>query len=212
MRHHRADVVARALDILSEFGLPDLTMRRLGTELGVQPSAIYHHFASKQALLGAVADEIIARGPRESTADEAPWDVQVRARCAEVREAVLTYQDGADVVATMWAFGLGGQAPYDGLTKVLERGGLEPVLARTAARTLLHFVYGHAMDEQVHAQATRLGATAMPPRGDGDFEAGLAIVVAGIAAGKEGAAFRGEVRDGFVAPEIEPTRTGPRGR
>ena len=35
MRHRRADVVARALDILGEVGLPDLTMRRLGAELGV---------------------------------------------------------------------------------------------------------------------------------------------------------------------------------
>ena len=45
-----------------------LTMRRLGAELGVQPSAIYHHFANKQALLAAVADEILARGARPRTA------------------------------------------------------------------------------------------------------------------------------------------------
>jgi TetR/AcrR family transcriptional regulator, tetracycline repressor protein len=181
MRHRRADVVARALDILGEVGLPDLTMRRLGAELDVRPSAIYHHFPSKQVLLGAVADEIIARGPQGSVAPDAPWDEQVRARCAEVRQAVLAYQDGADVVATMWAFGLGGRAPYDDLAKLLEAGGLDTELARTAARTLLHFVYGHAIDEQAHAQAAWLGAIESPPRGSGDFDAGLAIVVAGIA-------------------------------
>lgn len=182
MRHRRADVVTRALDLLGEVGLPDLTMRRLGAELGVQPSAIYHHFPNKQALLGAVADEIIARGPHSAGAADAPWDELVRSRCAELREAVLAYQDGADVVASMWAFGLGGQAPYDGLVTVLQGGGLDAELARTAARTLLHFVYGHAIDEQVHAQAARLGVIDSPPRGQGDFEAGLAIVVAGIAA------------------------------
>ena len=186
MRHRRADVVARALDILGEAGLPDLTMRRLGGELGVQPSAIYHHFPNKQALLGAVADEIISRGPQEAVAAGAPWDAKVRARCADLREAVLAYRDGADVVATMWAFGLGGQAPYDDLVKVLEGGGLDSELARTAARTLLHFVYGHAIDEQVRAQAERLGAIDSAPRGEGDFEAGLAIVVAGIAARLKG--------------------------
>ena len=64
MRHRRDDVVARALRVLDDHGLADLTMRRLGTELGVQPSALYHHFPSKQVLLAAVADEILARGAR----------------------------------------------------------------------------------------------------------------------------------------------------
>ena len=60
MGHHREDVVGRALAVLDDHGLADLTMRRLGSELGVQPSALYHHFANKQALLAAVADEILA--------------------------------------------------------------------------------------------------------------------------------------------------------
>ena len=182
MRHRRADVVSRALDILGEVGLPDLTMRRLGSELGVQPSAIYHHLANKQALLGAVADEIIERGPRPSVDADESWHDRVRGRCESLRRAVLAYQDGADVVATMWAFGLGGSEPYDDLAAVLEEAGLEPGLARTAARTLLHFVYGHAIDEQAHAQAARLGAIDSAPRADGDFGTGLAIVVDGIAA------------------------------
>jgi TetR/AcrR family transcriptional regulator, tetracycline repressor protein len=61
MRHRREDVVGRALAVLDDYGLADLTMRRLGAELGVQPSALYHHFPNKQALLAAVADELLAR-------------------------------------------------------------------------------------------------------------------------------------------------------
>ena len=72
MRHHRADVLAHAVDLLDSHGLAALTMRRLGTELGVQPSAIYHHFENKQTLLAAVADEVLARGPR--TREAAAWD------------------------------------------------------------------------------------------------------------------------------------------
>ncbi len=67
MRYHRADVVDRALAVLDAYGLADLTMRRLGGELGVQPSALYHHFPDKQSLLAAVADEILARGRRQVT-------------------------------------------------------------------------------------------------------------------------------------------------
>ena len=54
MAHHRSDVLAHAVALLDTHGLAALTMRRLGAELEVQPSAIYHHFASKQALLANV--------------------------------------------------------------------------------------------------------------------------------------------------------------
>ena len=156
MRHHRADVVARALVVLDDHGLADLTMRRLGAELGVQPSALYHHFANKQALLAAVADEILARGARPQP--EAGWEEQARASCLALRDACLAWRDGAEVVATARAFGLGGRAPYDELVGVLSGGGVDDELAATVARTLLHYVLGHAMDEQLQRQAGSAGA------------------------------------------------------
>src|SRR3954468_24907591 len=102
MRYHRAAVVERAVGVLDAYGLADLTMRRLGTELGVQPSALYHHFANKQTLLAAVADEILARGAR----GERPtlWDHRVVASCSGLRDAMLAYRDGAELVATAYSF------------------------------------------------------------------------------------------------------------
>src|SRR3990170_3763585 len=138
MRHHREDVVARALCVLDDHGLADLTMRRLGTELGVQPSAVYHHFPSKQVLLAAVADEILARGARPLP--DGGWDDRARSACHTLRDACLAWTDGAEVVATARAFGLGGAAPYDELVAVLLGAGIDEELAGTAARTLLHFV------------------------------------------------------------------------
>lgn len=178
MRHRREDVVRRALELLREVGLPDLTMRRLGAELGVQPSAIYHHFPNKQALLGAVADAIVEGVGATGTVD---WRQPVREICAATRGSVLAVPDGADVVATMWSYGLGGAAPYDALVPHLRGAGLDPELARTAARTLLHYVYGHAISEQTFEQASRLGAIETA-RATDDFDAGLHFVVAGIAA------------------------------
>lgn len=178
MRNSRSDVVDRAIVVLDSYGLADLTMRRLAAELGVQPSALYHHFANKQTLLAAVADEILARGPR--AARPAAWDDRVVAVCAELRDAMLAYRDGADVVATVRSFGLGAATPYDELVAALTDAGLEPGQVPTAARTLLHFVFGHVVDEQTHLQAGAAGAIDGAPRGRSDFALGLTIVVDGI--------------------------------
>lgn len=180
MRYRREDVVDRALDVLDRFGLADLTMRRLGAELGVQPSALYHHVPNKQALLAAVADEILARGPAAPT--EGEWDARVVGICTALREALLAYTDGAEVVATASAFGLGARSPYDALISALGDGKLDRRLAHTAARTLLHFVFGHALDEQTHLQAGSAGAIGDGPRESSDFGVGLSLVVDGIRA------------------------------
>lgn len=185
MRHHREDVVARALVVLDDYGLADLTMRRLGTELGVQPSALYHHFATKQLLLAAVADEILARGARPPSGSG--WEARARASCLALRDACLAWRDGAEVVATARAFGLGGRAPYDELVGVLVEGGIDEELAATAARTLLHYVLGHAMDEQLQRQAGSAGALqlgAIDPLHDHttDVTTGVDLVLAGLRA------------------------------
>ncbi len=183
MRYRREDVVGRALEVLDEYGLADLTMRRLGAELGVQPSALYHHFPNKQSLLAAVADEILTRGARPLP--EGEWEDRVRAACHGLRDSCLAYRDGAEVVATARAFGLGGRAPYDELVSVLAAAGFADDFATAAARTLLHYVLGHTMDEQLHRQAGSAGAIETDPFTDphsADFATGVDLVLAGLRA------------------------------
>ena len=178
MRNHRADVVERAIDVLDRYGLADLTMRRLGAELGVRPSALYHHFESKQLLLAAVADELLLRGARRPRPEA--WDARATVICAELRDSMLAYRDGAELVATVSAFGLGGHTPYAELEAALLAGGFSEDLAQAGARTLLHFVFGHSADEQLHLQAGSAGAIEAGPRESSDFELGLRIVLGGL--------------------------------
>jgi AcrR family transcriptional regulator len=175
-RNHRPDVVAKAIEVLDDYGLADLTMRRLGAELGVRPSALYHHFADKQTLLAAVADELLARASWPVAGE---WADRAAAICATLRDQLLAYRDGAELVATVHSFGLGAGQPYELLVAALAEGGVGD-LAHQAARTLLHFVYGHAVDEQTHLQAAAAGAIDDDPRETDDFGTGLSIVIAGI--------------------------------
>ncbi|MGN6791442.1 MAG: TetR/AcrR family transcriptional regulator [Streptosporangiaceae bacterium] len=54
----RAAVVSRALELADNDGLDALTIRRLATELGVTPMALYWHFRSKEELIAGLADRV----------------------------------------------------------------------------------------------------------------------------------------------------------
>ena len=180
MGHRREDVVATALAVLDRYGLADLTMRRLGAELDVRASALYHHFPDKQHLLAAVADELLTRRPVVS--EDLAWDERVLAVCRGLRECLLAWTDAAELVATVQAYGLGARAPYDDLRAALDDAGLPEELAHTAARTLLHLVLGHTGEEQLHLQAVAAGALPGEPALRPGFELGVGLVLDGLRA------------------------------
>ena len=74
----RAAVVDRALALADKSGLDALTIRKLATELGVTPMALYWHFRGKDELLGALAERVWSE--IDLTVDRtAPWTEQIRA-------------------------------------------------------------------------------------------------------------------------------------
>ncbi|MFD9894093.1 TetR/AcrR family transcriptional regulator C-terminal domain-containing protein [Amycolatopsis sp. NPDC059027] len=178
MRYHRKDVVDRAITVLDEYGLESLTMRRLAADLGVQPSALYHHVPNKQTLLAAVADEILARGRRPRRARA--WDRRVVEVCDELRDAMLAYRDGAEVVVAGYTFGLGAGEPANQLRRALRDGGLPDDLVDVGTRALLHLVFGHTVEEQTALQAASAGAIDKAPGGPADFELALELLLDGL--------------------------------
>lgn len=159
VRHSREDVVAAALDILDQHGLPDLTMRRLGATLDVQPSALYWHFANKQTLLASIADQIVERA-RPVPHSSGGWKEATRAEAYALRDALLAFRDGAEVVSSTLALGLGAGLPHALLSDSIMRGGFEVRTSGIAASALLHFVLGHVSHEQQRLQADSLGVVA----------------------------------------------------
>jgi AcrR family transcriptional regulator len=188
-RHSRDDVVAAALTILDDQGLPDLTMRRLAATLDVQPSALYWHFANKQTLLASLADQIVARAavPRA----DGDWMAGVRAEADALRDALLAFRDGAEVVSSSLALGLGAGEAQERLSVAIERGGFDRDTSGIAAAALLHFVLGHVSHEQQRLQADSLGvvteahsadpATAFAgDRGRAAFDFGITLLLTGL--------------------------------
>nr|WP_255526626.1 TetR/AcrR family transcriptional regulator C-terminal domain-containing protein [Saccharopolyspora sp. HNM0983] len=128
--------------------------------------------------MAAVADEIVRRGRRPRRAET--WDGRVVELCGELRDAMLAYRDGAEVVVTAHTFGLGAREPVAELRRCLRDAGLTEEVGDVAARTLLHLVFGHTVEEQTALQATSAGAIDRSPWGPTDFERGLDLVLDGL--------------------------------
>ncbi len=61
VRLDRARIVDAALTIAARDGAPAVTMRRIGTELGVDATAFYRHFRTKDDLVVAMAEQLFER-------------------------------------------------------------------------------------------------------------------------------------------------------
>lgn len=169
----RHEILTAARDILEAYGLADLSMRRIATQLGVQPGALYWHIDNKQGMLAALSDEILRDLPSPTGTPAEVITTWARA----LRAALLAHRDAAELVASVISMRLGEVSPITHLAGLLPG----PQASLTAA-VVTHFVLGHCFDEQGHAQLVELGVASPDPDSSGGeaFEHGLALLVAGL--------------------------------
>src|SRR6201996_8155314 len=74
----RSAVTERALALADRLGLEALTIRKLATELGETPMALYWHFRGKEELLDGLAERLWGELAL-AVARDAPWTEQMRA-------------------------------------------------------------------------------------------------------------------------------------
>ncbi len=86
-------ITTTALDILSRYGLGDLSMRRLARELEVQPSALYWHVKNKQELLVLIAKRMSAE-----VSARCPESADPLAAVIALRDVLLRFRDGAEIM------------------------------------------------------------------------------------------------------------------
>jgi TetR/AcrR family tetracycline transcriptional repressor len=183
---HKRDVVDAATTLLDSYGMADLTMRRLARELAVSPGALYWHFANKQQLLGAVADRILA------SVDDVPggWRDRVSGVCGQLRDALLSHTDGAELVSASFAAGQSAEMTQllAHLARAAADAGVDSAHAELAARTVVYYVLGFTADEQSRLQWDAAGAelpdgqSVLTEDPSARFAFGLRLLVDGIAA------------------------------
>ena len=154
----RDGIVAAARALVEGGGIEALSMRKLAADLGVAPTAIYWHVGSREALLNAVLDALIADLPpiagRGST-PKARLASVARSFRNQVRATTLTQQLAQELGRTA-ELSFPGQVA---LAREMEAAGLHGAEAAQAVRSLLFLVGGFILLEDNFSHRREGGRT-----------------------------------------------------
>jgi AcrR family transcriptional regulator len=207
----RARILAAALSFVDAHGLDALSMRKLGSELGVEAMALYHYFPSKAAVLDGVVASILEQleVPPPGSVGAGDWPAVL---CQVARSLRRLGCDHPNVVPLLAVVGFDKPAtlkPAEAVVDVLVRAGLTPQAAFVSFVTLKSYVVGHlvwavgkspgprfparleaaeypCLAEFV-AQAAPVYLTVADDKLEIEFEAGVDLLVDGVRARLDGA-------------------------
>ena len=170
LRLDRDSIVFVAEQILNADGLDAMTMRRIGAELDVDPTAVYRHFRNKDEILFELADR--AFGRIELAASDVDWQDGLRHIGRAVRAIYAVHPDFAAVLVRQADDTPNLERVTEHCLDLLAQAGLTPeqsarmmavIVAYTAGSGLFNATVGpEASSEDGRAHARRMYG-ALPP-------------------------------------------------
>ena len=188
-RLDRDAVVSMAIQLVDAEGIDALTIRRLARDLNVTPTALYWHFADKQALLDALGDRLWYEAQAQVGAPESTEDwVELRA----IFEALLSVFRRHPALAALAPFRVidceAGLAITERVLGLLGSAGYDEAGSADAARFLLSTVVmlvtsqpGSAVPDEAERSALmrskRAALLTLPPGRSPHVEASAGFLV-----------------------------------
>ena len=155
---NRQSIVTGAIALIEREGPDALSMRRLGARLGVQGMALYHHFASREELLGAIADELLAPLDQAELTDD--WAEACRRFATTLRSVAARRSATFQLIGLQPFDSSTALRPVERLLQVLVTAGFPPDRALAIYRAIVSYARGYAL-----AEATGFTVDATRPEG-----------------------------------------------
>lgn len=152
----RSRIVEAAVTFIDEHGLPGLSMRRLGTALGVEAMSLYRYVPGREQLLDAVVECIVddmEHDPDVLDHPEAGWQDYLQRLAHGIRRVALTHPKAFPLVASRPAEAPWLRPPLRSLRWVeafldgLTAEGFSDAAAVEAYRAFTSFLLGHLLLE-----------------------------------------------------------------
>jgi AcrR family transcriptional regulator len=162
----REQVLDAALGLVDRDGVAALSMRRLGTELGVEAMTLYHYLPNKDALLDGIVERVLAQA--ETTRTDGPWDRVLADYARSLRATLLRHPGAAPIVATRPAVTPETLRAAERGLALLRGAGFPVGRALDTLNALTLFTVAHAAAEVSTAAVNKAAAA-----GSQDYVAGL---------------------------------------
>ncbi len=152
----RQRVITAGIDYVDEKGLRGLTMRRLGTDLGVEAMSLYRYVSGRDELLAAIVERVvdeIATDPDIVTAPEHGWQDFLQRLAHGFRRAALAHPHIFPLVASHPTEAPWIRPPVRSLPWIelflngLIQEGFSDETAAAAYRAFSSFLLGHLLLE-----------------------------------------------------------------
>jgi AcrR family transcriptional regulator len=185
VRLNEETVVDAALALIAERGLDGLSMRALGEQLGVEAMSLYHWFASKDRLLDAVADRLLAKVVMPPTPAAETWRQWLAEVARSYRRVGLAHRRAFPLLATRRFLSPGATAFLQANIAAHLAAGFTVREALRLTRSIGAYINGIVLAEVAPSPTlpsslpSKTAAALKLPALDGAFEYGLACILDG---------------------------------
>ena len=138
-------IETEALALIESEGLDAFSFRGLSKRLGCEPMSLYHHYASKAALMDALVDRVVGELPAPPA--PAPWRSRLSGMAHDFRAMALRHPAFFRFLALHRMNTPGGLAWLDGALQAFRDTGLDDETASRLFRAFGAFIIGAALDE-----------------------------------------------------------------
>jgi TetR/AcrR family transcriptional regulator, tetracycline repressor protein len=152
----RRRILEAAVRFVDREGLEALSMRKLGSELGVEAMSLYNHVPNKSALLDGMVEVLL--GELEVPPEDEGWERRVREAYRAFRRLAHEHPNVFPLLVVRPPDTMDGIWLVEEFLKTLRGAGFDPGTSLYAFRALSSYVSGYAMAE--------IRGFAMEPAGD----------------------------------------------
>lgn len=201
-RLNRARVLTVAIALADAEGIGELSMRKLGRELGVEAMSLYNHVGNKDDLLDGMLDQVVAE--IDLSADGPDWRHRARRRAISAHTVLMRHPWAAAMWTSRLTIGPARMRYTDSVLRSLREAGFAPGPLDRAYHTIENHIVGHAMQalgfpitEKEMEQAAEGFLSTFPndeypdlaahvrhhvehPSHDDEFEFGLELILEGL--------------------------------
>jgi AcrR family transcriptional regulator len=194
----RRRILEAAVRFVDREGLEALSMRKLGSELGVEAMSLYNHVPNKGALLDGMVEVLL--GELNIPPEEEGWERRVREAYRAFRRLAHEHPNVFPLLVVRPPDTMDGIWLVEEFLKTLRGAGFAPETSLHAFRTLSSYASGYAMAEirgfAMEPAGARAGAATLSPEDfpniheldaslrhvdhDAEFEFGLDLILSGL--------------------------------